>query len=96
MLETNQQLGESCARMEVHFDQIMTHLNQPSSTPIPDQTQEFHQFYQVNQFDVPQDSTPRADTIFESVPSSFHLNQIKEFEQDDEVIHELDTHPVLP
>jgi len=64
MLETNQQLIESFAHMEMHFDQIMTHLNQPASTPISDQNQKFHQFYQVNQFDIPQDSTPHVDTIF--------------------------------
>ena len=74
MLETNQQLIESCAHMKVHFDQIMTHLTQPASTPIPDQTQEFHQLCQVNRFDIPQDFTSHVDTIFESVHSSFHLN----------------------
>jgi len=75
----------------MHFDKIMTHLNQPASTLIPDQIQEFHQYYQVNQLDMSQNSTPHVDTIFESVPSSFNLNQIKEFEHDAKDIHELDT-----
>ena len=89
--QINQEITESSARVDMHFDKIMTYLNQPALTPIPDQTQEFHQCYQVNQLDIPQESTPHVDTVFESMSSSFHLNQIKEFEQDAENIHELDT-----
>ena len=47
MVEANQQMIESCARTKVHFDKIMTHLNQSVSTPISDQVQEFHQLSQV-------------------------------------------------
>jgi len=75
----------------MHFDEIMTYLNQPALTPISDQTQEFHQCYQVNQLDIPQESTLHVDSNFEFVPSSFHLNQIKELEQDAGDIHELNT-----
>ena len=46
MLQTsqiNQKIIESSARIDIHFDKIMTYLNQPASNPISDQTQEFHQ-----------------------------------------------------
>ena len=66
----------------MHFDKRMTYLNQPASTPIPNQTQEFHQCYQVNKMDISQESTLHVDSNFEYVPSSFHSNQITEFEQD--------------
>ena len=39
----------------MHFDEMMTYRNQPALTPISDQTQEFHQCYQVNQLDIPQE-----------------------------------------
>jgi len=71
---------EISARIDIHFDKIMTYLNQPASIPILDQTQEFYQCCQVNQLDMPQESTPYVDTIFKFVPSLFHLNKIKEFE----------------
>ena len=75
----------------MHFDEITNYLNQPTSTPIPYQCQEFHQCHQVNQLDIPQESTPHVDSNLKPVLSSFHLNQIKEFEQDARDIHELDT-----
>ena len=51
----------------------------------------------MNQIFILQDSTPYFDTVSQSVPQSFHLNQFDEFEyekhveeeQDDEVVHEL-------
>jgi len=78
--QINQELIERSARRNMHFDEITTYLNQPASTPTPDQTQEFHQCYQVNQLDKPQESTQYFNSNLELVPSSFHLNQIKEFE----------------
>jgi len=78
--QTNQEIIKTSARIDIHFDKIMTYLNQPASTLISDQIQEFHQCYQVNQLDIPQEFTQHVDIIFESVSSSFHLNQIKQFE----------------
>ena len=75
----------------MHFNEITTYLNQSASIPIPDQTKEFHQCYQVNQLDTPKKFTPHVDSNLEPVPSSFNLNQIKEFEQDARDINELDT-----
>jgi len=75
----------------MHFNEKMTYLNQPASIAIPDQTKEFHQCYKVNQLDIPQESTPHVDSNLEPVPLSFHLNEIKKFEQDARDINELDT-----
>ena len=75
----------------MHFNEIMTYLNLPTSIPILDQTKEFHQYYQVNQLDIPQEFTPHVNSILTPVHSSFHLNQIKKFEQDARDINELDT-----
>ena len=83
-----QVLAEICI-----FNKITNYLNQPASTPISDQSQEFHQCYQVNQLDIPQESTLHVGSNFEPVPSSFHLNQIKEFVQDAGDIYKLDTPP---
>jgi len=38
--QTNQKMIKSCGRIGMHFVQIITHLNQPISIPIPDQTQD--------------------------------------------------------
>ena len=89
--QLKQELIETSARRDMHFYEITNYLNEPASTPIPDQSQEFHQCYQVNQLDIPQESTPHVDLNLEPVSSSFHLNQIKKFEQDAGDIHELDT-----
>ena len=78
--QTNQKMIKSCGRIGMHFDQTITHLNQPISIPIPDQTQEFNRCDQVNLFDIPQDFTPHDDTNFKFVPSLYHLNQITEVE----------------
>ena len=43
--QLNQELIETSARRDMHFDEITNYLNQPASTPIPDQSQEFHQCY---------------------------------------------------
>jgi hypothetical protein len=81
--KSNQQMLESCARMDVYFEQIMTGLAQTSPkplVPISNQTQESHPINQVNQILMPQDSTPHFDKPSESVPPSFHLSQFEEFE----------------
>jgi len=75
----------------MHFNEITSYLNQPASFPIPDQIKEFHQCYQMNQLDMPIESTPHVDSNLKPVLLSFHLNQIKEFEQDARDINELDT-----
>jgi len=91
--QISQEIIETSARIDMHFDKIMTYFNQPISTPIPNQTQKFHQCYQVNQLHISLESTLYVDTNFESMPSLFYLNQIKEFEQNAENIHEQDTTP---
>ena len=48
MLETNQRISESCARMEVHDDQLMTHLNQPVSTQFQIKFKSFINFYKLS------------------------------------------------
>jgi len=40
--QINQEIIESITHIDMHFDKIMTHLNQPVSTLILDRTQEFH------------------------------------------------------
>ena len=73
--QINQELIERSAHRDMYLDEIMTYFNQPALTPIPDQPQEFHQCYQVNQSDIPQESKPHVDSNLKLVPSSFHLNQ---------------------
>ena len=69
--QNNQEIMETSALIDKHFDEIMTYLNQPASTPISHQAQEFHQCYQVNQLHIPQESTPHIDSNFESYSHHF-------------------------
>ena len=70
--QLNQELIKISAHRGMHFNKITSYRNQPASILIPDQAKEFHQCYQVNQLDIPQESTPHVDSNLEPVPSSFH------------------------
>ena len=70
MVETNQQLIETCA----HMDKIMTHPSQPISTPspdqvqeCPDQVQEFHQLPQVDFISNHEITQPTLEETFENL-----------------------------
>ena len=66
--QINQKMIESSAHIDMHFHKITSHLNQSASTSIPDQTQELHQYCQVNQLDIPLESIPHVGSNFEYVP----------------------------
>ena len=82
--EVHQGTLECRALLDEYFKLIGT-PSQTSHEPlesISKQTQESHNFHQVNQIFMPQDSTPHFDKFFESVHPSFQLNQFDEFESD--------------